>query len=83
MNAAMPHRRDNMGTQITINFPAPDTKNWRTTVFGMVSAAVYAGGSYYINGGVSWKEALACAAWAVKCYLSADAAATTETEAQG
>ena len=66
-----------MGKEIIINLPTPDLKNWRTTLFGVATSAAYAGVSYFVNGGVSWKEGLACAAWAVKCYLSADAATTT------
>ena len=59
--------------QITI--PVPDlNKDWRTTLWGIATSAAYAGISYYLSGGLSWKEALGCAAWAVKCYLSADSA---------
>lgn len=66
--------------QITI--PIPDMKDWRTTLFGIVTSAAYAGISYYLSGGLSWKEALGCAAWAVKCYLSADSANLKSTADQ-
>lgn len=66
--------------QITI--PIPDMKDWRTTLWGIATSAAYACIGYYLNGGLSWKEALGCAAWAVKCYLSADSANLKSTADQ-
>lgn len=58
--------------QITI--PIPTIDNWRTTLFGLVTAGGGAALQYLQNGGISWREGLAAVAWAVLCYLVPDAA---------
>lgn len=58
--------------QITI--PIPTIDNWRTTIFGLVTAGGGAALQYLQNGGISWREGLAAVAWAVLCYLVPDAA---------
>lgn len=65
-----------------ITIQVQDMKDWRTTLLGIATSAAYAGISYYLSGGISWKEALGCAAWAVKCYLSADSANLKSTSDQ-
>lgn len=57
--------------QITI--PIPTIENWRTTLFGLITAGGGAAIQYLQNGGISWREGLAAVAWAMLCYLVPDA----------
>lgn len=49
-----------------------NAKNWRTTLFGVLSAAAYAAYTYYEQGGIKWQEALGAVAVAVFGYLVGD-----------
>lgn len=51
-------------------------KNWKTTLFGAISAAAIAGQAVYANGSVDLKTALAAIAVAVFGYLVKDAGVT-------
>ena len=66
--------------QITI--PIPTIEHWRTTLFGLVTAAVGAALQYLQNGGLSWRECAAAAAWAGLCYLVPDAQRPSPTKQQ-
>lgn len=58
--------------QITIPLPSAP-QNWRTTLFGIVTAGGAAAVEYLQNGGLSWKGCAMAAAWAGLCYLVPDA----------
>lgn len=51
-------------------------KNWKTTLFGAISAAAIAGQAVYQNGSVDLKTALTAIAVAVFGYLVKDAGVT-------
>lgn len=58
--------------QIIIPLPAAPA-NWRTTLFGIVTAGGAAAIEYLQSGGLSWKGCAMAAAWAGLCYLVPDA----------
>lgn len=58
--------------QITIPLPSAP-QNWRTTLFGIVTAGGAAAIEYLQSGGLSWKGCAMAAAWAALCYLVPDA----------
>lgn len=58
--------------QITIPLPSMP-QNWRTTLFGIVTAGGAAAIEYLQNGGLGWKGCAMAAAWAGLCYLVPDA----------
>ena len=60
--------------QITI--PLPAMQHWRTTLFGIITAAGGAIVQYWQNGGLSWRECAVAAIWAGACYLMADGQGT-------
>ena len=69
--------------QITITLPSPQA-NWRTTVFGIVTAGGAAAIEYLQNGGLSWKGCAMAAAWSGLCYLVPDAKeGVTQTQLAG
>lgn len=68
--------------QITINVPT--MANWRTTVFGLVTAGGGAAFEYFQGGGLSWEGCAVAAAWAVLCYIVPDAKeGTTKSQVAG
>lgn len=64
--------------QITI--PLPTIQHWRTTLFGLVTAAGGAIVQYWQNGGLSWRECAVAAIWAAGCALMADGHGTAATD---
>lgn len=66
--------------QITI--PIPTIEHWRTTLFGLMTAAGGAALQYLQNGGLSWRECAVAAAWAGLCYLVPDAQHQSPTNQQ-
>ncbi len=51
---------------------AAKDNDWKTTLYGIGSAAIYALVSYVQGGGLSKQEAILCVIWAVFCYLVGD-----------
>ena len=66
--------------QVTVNLPI--IKDWRTTLFGIVTAIGGAVMQWYQTGHVTWQGAVTCALWAVFCYLVPDAKSNTNMQMQ-
>ena len=57
--------------QVTISVPT--MANWRTTLFGLVTAGGGAAFEYFQGGGLSWKGCAVAVIWAAFCFLVPDA----------
>jgi len=66
--------------QVTLNLPS--ISNWRTTLFGILTAVGAAVFQAYMHGGLTWQGGVACALWALFCYLVPDAATGKNYQAQ-
>ena len=66
--------------QVTLNLPT--LSNWRTTLFGILTAVGAAVWQAYMHGGLTWQGGVACALWAIFCYLVPDAATGKNYQAQ-
>jgi uncharacterized membrane protein YccC len=67
-----------MSTTITV----PTISNWRTTLFGILTAVGGAVMQWYQHGVITWQGGVACALWAIFCYLVPDAKSNTNAQAQ-
>lgn len=65
---------------VTVNLPT--IANWRTTLFGILTAIGAALMQWYQHGAITWQGGVACALWAVFCYLVPDAKNNTAAQAQ-
>lgn len=67
-------------SQITVNLPI--VSNWRTTLFGILTAVGGALMAQYQTGVITWQVATACSLWAIFCYLVPDAKSNTQAQEQ-
>ena len=67
-------------SQVTVNLPT--ISNWRTTLFGVITAIGGALMQWYQHGVITWQGAAACVLWAIFCYLVPDAKSNTNAQAQ-
>ncbi|HEY6872801.1 MAG TPA: hypothetical protein VI298_08760 [Geobacteraceae bacterium] len=66
--------------QVTVNLP--ELKDWRTTIFGLVTSIGAALMQWFQTGHITWQRAVACALWAVFCYLVPDAKSNANMQGQ-
>ena len=66
--------------QVTINLPTME--NWKTTIFGIITAIAAALVQYLQSGQITWTGGIVCALWAIFCYLVPDATSKASVRAE-